>query len=111
MPGLARSLERHTSAMISHDAAPFIAAIAGDIIGSVYESRFRRIKAKDFPLFAPRCGFTDDSVLADAVIQDLWGLVRNPKGLPHSDRVSALASLSARCSKSATPRSAPQWCR
>jgi len=28
-----------------------IGALAGDIIGSVYE--FRRIKTKDFPLFEP----------------------------------------------------------
>jgi ADP-ribosylglycohydrolase len=42
-----------------------IGAIAGDIIGSVYESR--PIKRKDFPLFDPRCTFTDDSVLTIAV--------------------------------------------
>jgi hypothetical protein len=33
-----------------------IGAIAGDIIGSVYE--FRPIKTKDFPLFSPFCDFT-----------------------------------------------------
>jgi ADP-ribosylglycohydrolase len=42
-----------------------IGAIAGDIIGSVYEAR--PIKTKDFPLFHPRCRFTDDSVLTIAV--------------------------------------------
>lgn len=42
-----------------------IGAIAGDIIGSVYESR--PIKTKDFPLFHPACRFTDDSVLTIAV--------------------------------------------
>ena len=42
-----------------------IGAIAGDIIGSVYEAR--PIKRKDFPLFDPRCTFTDDSVLTIAV--------------------------------------------
>ena len=42
-----------------------IGAIAGDIIGSVYEHD--RIKTKDFPLFHPRCGFTDDTVLTVAV--------------------------------------------
>ena len=42
-----------------------IGAIAGDIIGSVYESD--PIKTKDFPLFHPRCTFTDDSVLTVAV--------------------------------------------
>lgn len=44
-----------------------LGAIAGDIIGSVYERW--RIKTKDFPLFQPRCHFTDDSVLTIAVAQ------------------------------------------
>ena len=47
-----------------------IGAIAGDIIGSVYE-RYP-IKTKDFPLFHPRSRFTDDTVLtvamADAIL-------------------------------------------
>jgi ADP-ribosylglycohydrolase len=42
-----------------------IGAIAGDIIGSVYE--FQQIKTKDFPLFHARCCFTDDSVLTIAI--------------------------------------------
>ncbi len=42
-----------------------IGAIAGDIIGSVYEHY--PIKTKDFPLFHPRCRFTDDTVLTVAV--------------------------------------------
>ncbi|MFP3927776.1 MAG: ADP-ribosylglycohydrolase family protein [Desulfobacteraceae bacterium] len=42
-----------------------IGAVAGDIIGSVYERR--PIKTKDFPLFHPGCRFTDDSVLTVAV--------------------------------------------
>ena len=42
-----------------------IGAIAGDIIGSVYESN--PIKTKNFPLFHSRCTFTDDSVLTIAV--------------------------------------------
>lgn len=44
-----------------------IGAIAGDIVGSVHE--FKPIKTKDFPLFSPRCRFTDDSVLTLAVAQ------------------------------------------
>lgn len=44
-----------------------IGAIAGDIIGSVYE--FDGIKTKEFPLFDPRCGFTDDTVLTVAIAQ------------------------------------------
>jgi ADP-ribosylglycohydrolase len=42
-----------------------IGAIAGDIIGSVYEHY--SIKRKDFPLFDSRCRFTDDTVLTVAV--------------------------------------------
>ena len=48
-----------------------IGAIAGDIIGSVYE-RYP-IKTKDFPLFHRRSRFTDDTVLtvavADAILE------------------------------------------
>ncbi|MDT8272818.1 MAG: ADP-ribosylglycohydrolase family protein, partial [Desulfomonilia bacterium] len=42
-----------------------IGAIAGDIIGSVYEAA--PIKTTDFPLFGPGSRFTDDSVLSVAV--------------------------------------------
>jgi len=42
-----------------------IGAIAGDIIGSVYEHH--QIKSKDFPLFDSRCRFTDDTVLTIAI--------------------------------------------
>ncbi|MBF2020212.1 MAG: ADP-ribosylglycohydrolase family protein [Hydrococcus sp. C42_A2020_068] len=42
-----------------------IGAIAGDIVGSVYE--WENIKTKDFPLFADRCFFTDDSILTIAL--------------------------------------------
>lgn len=44
-----------------------IGAIAGDIIGSVYE--YGSVKTKVFPLFQPGCFFTDDSVLTIAVAQ------------------------------------------
>ena len=48
-----------------------LGAIAGDIIGSVYENH--PIKTEVFELFSPRCTFTDDTVLtvalADAVLQ------------------------------------------
>ena len=37
-----------------------IGAIAGDIIGSVYEHS--PIKTKDFPIFHTECRYTDDSV-------------------------------------------------
>jgi ADP-ribosylglycohydrolase len=42
-----------------------LGAIAGDVIGSVYEAR--PIKTTRFPLFSPRSEFTDDTVLTVAV--------------------------------------------
>lgn len=42
-----------------------LGAIAGDIIGSVYE--WDRIKTTEFPLFSERSRFTDDTVLTVAV--------------------------------------------
>jgi len=44
-----------------------LGAVAGDIIGSVYEHR--PIKTTRFPLFQDHCHFTDDSVLTLAVAQ------------------------------------------
>ena len=44
-----------------------IGAIAGDIIGSLYEGF--PIKTKDFPLFSPSSTFTDDTVLTTAVAE------------------------------------------
>jgi hypothetical protein len=46
-----------------------IGAIAGDLIGSVYEQH--PIKTTDFPLFQPRSRFTDDSVLTVAIADAL----------------------------------------
>lgn len=50
-----------------------VGAIAGDIIGSVFE--FNNIKHKDFPLFCDESHITDDSVLtialADAILRDV----------------------------------------
>ncbi len=42
-----------------------IGAIAGDVIGSIYEQA--NIKTKDFPLFQKECVFTDDTVMALAL--------------------------------------------
>lgn len=42
-----------------------IGAIAGDIIGSIYEHH--PIKTKNFPLFDDQCRFTDDTVLTAAI--------------------------------------------
>ena len=44
-----------------------LGAIAGDIIGSIYE--FHNIKTGDFPLFSPGCTFTDDTVLTVALAE------------------------------------------
>jgi ADP-ribosylglycohydrolase len=41
-----------------------LGAIAGDVIGSIYEHH--RIKSKEFHLFDPECRFTDDTVLTVA---------------------------------------------
>ncbi|MDP6530684.1 MAG: hypothetical protein QF375_02250, partial [Arenicellales bacterium] len=49
-----------------------IGAIAGDIVGSIYE--WANIKTKEFELFSPEAFFTDDSVLtvalADSILND-----------------------------------------
>lgn len=46
-----------------------IGAIAGDIIGSVYE--WHNIKTTDFPLINDACFFTDDSVLSIALADSI----------------------------------------
>jgi ADP-ribosylglycohydrolase len=59
-------VDRFSSSVLLPDAVGgMIGAIAGDMIGSVYEHS--PIKTKDFPLFDPRCRCTDDSVLTVAV--------------------------------------------
>lgn len=42
-----------------------LGAIAGDMIGSVYE--FNNLRTKDFPLFTDKSDFTDDTILSVAV--------------------------------------------
>jgi ADP-ribosylglycohydrolase len=46
-----------------------LGAIAGDVIGSIYEHH--PIKSKEFQLFDPGCRFTDDTVLTVAVADTL----------------------------------------
>jgi ADP-ribosylglycohydrolase len=46
-----------------------IGAIAGDIIGSVYE--FNQIKTTEFELFVPESEFTDDTILTVAIADSL----------------------------------------
>ncbi len=60
-----------------------LGAIAGDIIGSVYEHH--PIKTMEFPLFHPRSRFTDDTVMTLAVAQAIllkqeYGLVMKSFG-------------------------------
>jgi ADP-ribosylglycohydrolase len=56
-----------------------IGAIAGDIIGSVYE--WNNIKTKDFQLFSPECFFTDDTVLTVALADSIL------TGTPYKDNL------------------------
>ena len=46
-----------------------LGAIIGDIVGSVYE--WNNLKSKEFPLFGPRCFFTDDTVMTLAIAEGL----------------------------------------
>ena len=55
-------------------------AILGDIIGSPYEFD-RGNKTKDFPLFSPVSGFTDDTVMALAVAEAFLELPRDAGAL------------------------------
>jgi len=48
-----------------------LGAIAGDIIGRIYEFKNNRIKRIDFPLFSRSSKFTDDTVLTVAVAESL----------------------------------------
>ncbi len=56
-----------------------LGAIAGDIIGSVYE--FNNIKTTDFPLFSRKSRFTDDSVLTIALADSLIN------SIPYIDKI------------------------
>ncbi len=56
-----------------------IGALAGDIVGSVYE--WNNIKTKRFELFSPDCFFTDDSVLTIALADSLL------TGTPYGDNL------------------------
>jgi ADP-ribosylglycohydrolase len=48
-----------------------LGAIAGDVIGSIYEAM--PTKSTDFPLFHPSCRFTDDTVLTVATASAILG--------------------------------------
>jgi ADP-ribosylglycohydrolase len=56
-----------------------LGAIAGDIIGSVYERKvaWQSALTPDFkPLFHPMARFTDDTVLTAAVAESMHGFAR-----------------------------------
>lgn len=56
-----------------------IGALAGDIIGSIYE--WENIKTTKFPLFQDSCGFTDDSVLTVALADAIMA------GIPYEQKM------------------------
>jgi ADP-ribosylglycohydrolase len=62
-----------------------IGAIAGDIIGSVYE--WHNIKTKKFELFSKKCHFTDDSVLTIALADTIL------TGTPYVDNLKKFYRL------------------
>ena len=62
-----------------------IGAIAGDIIGSVYE--WNPIKSKQFVLFSPHCTFTDDTVLTIALADTIL------TGTPYSENLKKFYRL------------------
>jgi ADP-ribosylglycohydrolase len=77
-----------------------IGAIAGDIIGSVYEAH--PIKTKDFSLFHPGCRFTDDTVLTVAVAQAI---------LEHGDYLYWLQEMGCRYPNAGYGGSFIHWLR
>lgn len=62
-----------------------IGAIAGDIIGSVYE--WNNIKTKEFPLFSDKSVFTDDSILTIALADSIL------TGTPYVDNLKTFYRL------------------
>lgn len=56
---------REKLAMMKNTYRTIYGAIAGDIIGSMYE--FRSVKSKDFELFPYGACFTDDTVMTLAI--------------------------------------------
>ncbi|NET00290.1 MAG: ADP-ribosylglycohydrolase family protein [Sphaerospermopsis sp. SIO1G2] len=61
-----------------------LGAIAGDMIGSIYE--FDNIKTKDFPLFNDRCHFTDDTLLTLAVAEVILNADEFPDKTKYIDK-------------------------
>ena len=61
----------HDAGLGRHGDITMLGAIAGDIIGSVWEHR--PLKTTHFRLFHPACRFTDDTVLTVALADSLLG--------------------------------------
>jgi ADP-ribosylglycohydrolase len=59
------SLHKKNTITLPNKETTMLGAIAGDMIGSIYE--FNNIKTKDFPLFSDDSYFTDDTILSAAV--------------------------------------------
>lgn len=76
---------KNTTYNIKFDAV--FGAMAGDIIGSVYE--WDNIKTKEFELWKPECRFTDDTVMTIAVMSAFDRLMQ-------SDRSANLHELMVR---------------
>ena len=62
-------LNQHHDTMAFRKACDMIGAIAGDVIGSVFEQA--NIKHKDFPLFCKQSRVTDDTVMSLALADTL----------------------------------------
>ncbi|TVP68194.1 MAG: ADP-ribosylglycohydrolase family protein [Nodularia sp. (in: Bacteria)] len=62
-----------------------LGAIAGDIIGSVYEGK--NYKTKDFSLFNRQCRFTDDTVLTVAVADVILNAGGSPISSEYIDKL------------------------
>lgn len=77
-----------------------LGAIAGDIIGSVYEGR--PLKTTEFPLFSPQSTFTDDTVLSVAVAVAI---------LTDGDYVTAIKDFGRRYPNAGYGASFIQWLR
>lgn len=75
-----------------------LGAIAGDIIGSIYEAN--PIKTKDFPLFGRNCRFTDDTVLTVAIADAI---------LHHRDYADTLKDYYRRYPQAGYGMSFAQW--
>ncbi|MGI5873130.1 MAG: ADP-ribosylglycohydrolase family protein [Bacillota bacterium] len=72
-----------------------LGAVIGDIVGSVYEHR--PIKTKDFPLFSPGCGPTDDSVMTIAVAEGLLNTLGKGPKYVRAAVIEAMQKWGRRC--------------